>query len=69
MAPPWVSRRIGAVDSIEGVHDVRVEDHHARFSVDPAELNHLLAYLVDYDVRSLTSSPPSLDRTACAWST
>jgi ABC-2 type transport system ATP-binding protein len=55
------ARSLGALDAMEGVHDVRVEDHHAWFSVDPAELNHLLAYLVDYDVRSLTSSPPTLE--------
>jgi ABC-2 type transport system ATP-binding protein len=51
-------REIGAVD---GVHDMRMEDHHARFSVDPGRLNEVLAHLVAYDVRSLTSTPPTLE--------
>jgi ABC-2 type transport system ATP-binding protein len=44
-----------------GVHDVRVDDRHAEFSVDPAELNQVLAHLVDLDVRSLVTSPPTLE--------
>jgi ABC-2 type transport system ATP-binding protein len=44
-----------------GVHDVRVDDRHAEFSVDPAELNQVLGHLVDLDVRSLVTSPPTLE--------
>jgi ABC-2 type transport system ATP-binding protein len=44
-----------------GVHDVRAEDDRTAFSVDPAELNDVLARLVDLDVRSLTTSPPTLE--------
>jgi ABC-2 type transport system ATP-binding protein len=43
------------------VHDPTIEDHSARFSVDTADLNTVLARLVQYDVRSLTSSPPTLE--------
>ncbi len=55
------ARSLRALDGLEGIHDMRVEDHHARFSVDPGRLNQVLAHLVDYDVRSLTSSPPTLE--------
>src|SRR4051812_26432376 len=39
-----------------GVHDVRVHEGHAEFSVDQAELNHVLERLVELEVRSLTTS-------------
>jgi ABC-2 type transport system ATP-binding protein len=44
-----------------GVHDARVQDGHAEFSVDPGELNHVLEHLVDLEVRSLVTSPPTLE--------
>jgi ABC-2 type transport system ATP-binding protein len=44
-----------------GVHDARVHDGHAEFSVDPGELNHVLARLVVQDVTALTTSPPTLE--------
>jgi ABC-2 type transport system ATP-binding protein len=47
--------------SLAAVHDLVVEDHRARFSVDPADLNAVLESLVRYDVRSLTSTPPTLE--------
>ena len=36
-------------------------DHRASFSVDPGELNHVLQRLVTLEVRSMTSSPPTLE--------
>ncbi|TDO44746.1 ABC-2 type transport system ATP-binding protein [Kribbella sp. VKM Ac-2571] len=50
-----------AVVTWPGVHDASVNDHHAEFSVDPSELNHVLAHLVDLDVRSMVTSPPTLE--------
>ena len=44
-----------------GVHDARVHDGHAEFSVDPGELNRVLEHLVDLEVRSMTTSPPTLE--------
>jgi ABC-2 type transport system ATP-binding protein len=44
-----------------GVHDARVQDGHAEFSVDPGELNHVLGHLVALEVRSMTASPPTLE--------
>jgi ABC-2 type transport system ATP-binding protein len=46
---------------LEGVHDVSLNLNRARFSVDPGDLNAVLRYLVAFDVRSLTSSPPTLE--------
>jgi ABC-2 type transport system ATP-binding protein len=44
-----------------GVHDARVHEGHAELSVDPAELNAVLARLVDLEVLSMTTSPPTLE--------
>jgi ABC-2 type transport system ATP-binding protein len=44
-----------------GVHDARVHDRHAEFSVDPGDLNHVLEHLVDLQVRAMTTSPPTLE--------
>jgi ABC-2 type transport system ATP-binding protein len=44
-----------------GVHDARVQDRHAEFSVDPGELNDVLEHLVDLQVRSMVTSPPTLE--------
>ncbi|MCX4903994.1 ABC transporter ATP-binding protein [Streptomyces sp. NBC_00878] len=52
---------ISALDGLAGVHDVNADHTRARFSVDPGELNQVLRNLVEFDVRSLTSSPPTLE--------
>ncbi|WP_208542829.1 ABC transporter ATP-binding protein [Nocardioides euryhalodurans] len=44
-----------------GVHDARVQDGRAEFSVEPGELNHVLEHLVELEVRSLVTSPPTLE--------
>jgi ABC-2 type transport system ATP-binding protein len=44
-----------------GVHDARVQDGHAEFSVDPGELNHVLEHLVELEVRTMVTSPPTLE--------
>ncbi len=44
-----------------GVHDARVQDGHAEFSVDPGELNQVLEHLVELEVRSMVTSPPTLE--------
>ena len=47
--------------SLVGVHDPTVEGNKARFSVESGDLNRVLERLVQYDVRSLTSTPPTLE--------
>ena len=55
------AKPIGALRDLPGVHDARVDRTRAQFSVDTAELNRILEHLVEYDVRTLTSSPPTLE--------
>jgi ABC-2 type transport system ATP-binding protein len=52
---------IGTLSDLPGVHDVSVDGTRAQFSVDTGELNRILEHLVEFDVRSLTSSPPTLE--------
>jgi ABC-2 type transport system ATP-binding protein len=55
------ARPLHALRGLEGVHDVHLDGGRAQFSVDPGELNRVLRQLVELDVRSLTSSPPTLE--------
>jgi ABC-2 type transport system ATP-binding protein len=46
---------------LPGVHDLSMDRTRARFSVDTPDLNRVLEQLVDLEVRSLTTSPPTLE--------
>ncbi len=52
---------LASVTRWPGVHDVRVQDGHGEFSVDPGELNSVLEHLVGLDVRSIITAPPTLE--------
>ncbi|MBF9132588.1 ABC transporter ATP-binding protein [Plantactinospora sp. S1510] len=49
------------IDALPGVHDLVLEDHSARFDVDTAELDAVVRRLAPLGVRSLTSTPPTLE--------
>ena len=55
------ARPVDTLGRLPGVHDVSIDRTRAQFSVDAPELNEVLARLVEFDVRSLTSSPPTLE--------
>ena len=55
------ARPVDGLSGVPGVHDVSVEADRVRFSVDQGDLNRVMRHLVDYDLRSLTSSPPTLE--------
>jgi ABC-2 type transport system ATP-binding protein len=52
---------ITGLDGQSGVHDTQVDGNRAKFDVDSNELDHLLRYLTRFEVRTLTSAPPSLE--------
>jgi ABC-2 type transport system ATP-binding protein len=55
---------VGAIDGLEalpGVHDLRAQDHHARFDVDTAHLDEVVRHLSALGIRTLTSQPPTLE--------
>lgn len=47
--------------AMPGVHDLVVTDHQARFDVDTAHLDAMLRRLAPLGVRSMTSTPPTLE--------
>ncbi|HEY8546830.1 MAG TPA: DUF4162 domain-containing protein, partial [Acidimicrobiales bacterium] len=49
------------LDGLGGVHDVRVDDHRARFDVDTDRLDAAIRHLTGLGIRSLTSQPPTLE--------
>ena len=49
------------IELLPGVHDVVVDDDHARFDVDTAQLDTVVRRLAPLGVRSLTSTPPTLE--------
>ncbi|MBD0842055.1 ATP-binding cassette domain-containing protein [Streptomyces sp. TRM68416] len=46
---------------LPGVHDLRVENHRARFDVDTDRLDEAVRRLSDFGIRTLTSQPPTLE--------
>ncbi|HZO68199.1 MAG TPA: ABC transporter ATP-binding protein [Kribbellaceae bacterium] len=55
------SRSVDGLAGLPGVHDLSLDGPRTRFSVEQDELNHVLERLVALDVRSLASSPPTLE--------
>jgi ABC-2 type transport system ATP-binding protein len=49
------------LDTLDGVHNVQVENHRARFDVDTRRLDGALHHLGTLGVRTLTSRPPTLE--------
>ncbi|MGN9776953.1 ABC transporter ATP-binding protein [Micromonospora sp. H33] len=55
------ARPLTGLDGLPGVHEVRSVDGRIRLEVEPEHLDELLAYLVRFGVRALTSAPPTLE--------
>jgi ABC-2 type transport system ATP-binding protein len=49
------------LDALPGVHNLHVEDHRARFDVDTSHVDETVRRLAELSVRSLTSTPPTLE--------
>jgi ABC-2 type transport system ATP-binding protein len=47
--------------ALEGVHDVHLDDHRARFDVDTSRLDETIRFLSGLGVRTLSSRPPTLE--------
>jgi ABC-2 type transport system ATP-binding protein len=55
------ARPVTGLDRLAGTHAVGEVDGRLHLEVDPAHLDALLAHLVRFGVRSLTSAPPTLE--------
>jgi ABC-2 type transport system ATP-binding protein len=53
--------RPAGLATLEGIHDLHLEDHRARFDVDTTHLDAALRHLTGFGIRSLTSQPPTLE--------
>ena len=49
------------LESLDGIHDLAIEDHRVKFDVDTHLLGKALEILGRFDIRSLTSQPPTLE--------
>jgi ABC-2 type transport system ATP-binding protein len=47
--------------ALEGIHDLQVDDHRARFDVDTSQIDGAVRHLTRFGIRSLTSQPPTLE--------
>jgi ABC-2 type transport system ATP-binding protein len=54
-------RRPDALAAMAEVHDLSLADGRASFGVDPGDLDAVLTRLVEHGVRSLVSTPPTLE--------
>jgi ABC-2 type transport system ATP-binding protein len=52
---------VNGIDALPGVHDVALDGIHARFDVDTEHLDAVVRKLSALGVRSLTSTPPTLE--------
>jgi ABC-2 type transport system ATP-binding protein len=57
------ARPVTGLAELDGVHDVRTaaDGTHATFDVETARIDPVLAHLLEFEVRTLTSSPPTLE--------
>ncbi len=55
------ARPLTGVAELPGVHEVRPVDGRVKLEVEPEHLDGLLAHLVRFEVRALTSAPPTLE--------
>jgi ABC-2 type transport system ATP-binding protein len=52
---------VTGLDTLDGVHDVHLEDDRLRFQVDGEHMEGVVRHLAGFGVRSLTSHPPTLE--------
>jgi len=55
------SGALGGLDRLKGVHDLHQDGNAARFDVDTTELDTVIGHLSGVGIRSLTSTPPTLE--------
>jgi ABC-2 type transport system ATP-binding protein len=49
------------LEELEGIHNLSLEGTHAHFSVDTEKIDVILKHLTQFDIKSLLSTPPTLD--------
>jgi ABC-2 type transport system ATP-binding protein len=54
-------RPVTGLSEFPGVHDLTVDSDQARFDVDTVQVGDVLKHLIQFDIRTLTSTPPTLE--------
>ncbi|HEU4540904.1 MAG TPA: ABC transporter ATP-binding protein [Jiangellaceae bacterium] len=54
-------RPVSGLERLAGVHDLQITNTHAAFDVDTNELGKVVEHIVPFDIRTLISSPPTLE--------
>ena len=52
---------VGGLGELNGVHDLHLDGTRARFDVDTSDLDGVISHLSGLGIRSLTSTPPTLE--------
>ena len=52
---------ITGLESMLGVHNLVIEGNHSHFSVDSEKIDSVLKHLTQFEVKSLISTPPTLE--------
>ena len=55
------ARAVTGLDRLEGVHDLRIDGARVHFDVDTPRLEAALQHLMGFGIRTLTSTPPTLE--------
>jgi ABC-2 type transport system ATP-binding protein len=54
-------RPVTGLSEFPGVHDLTADSDQARFDVDTVQVGDVLKHLTQFDIRTLTSTPPTLE--------
>ena len=55
------AQKIKNLNQVPGTHEISIDQDRARFQVDSHKLQDVLLYLTQFEVKSLTSHPPTLE--------
>ena len=55
------ARPMTGLADMRGVHDLQLDGTRAKFDIDTAEIDRVLSHLTLFEVRTLTSTPPTLE--------
>lgn len=55
------SQQITGLETLGGVHNLKINGNNANFQAEEGKINQILTYLIQFNVKSLQSTPPSLE--------
>lgn len=55
------AKTIEGLADLPGIHELEIDGAEAKFQVDTSEMGQILKFLTQFEVRGLTSTPPSLE--------